>query len=91
MAKKGQFKKDAKPDSIRQRKYNSQEEQKKNRVARNAARRDANRKGKTHKGDGKDVDHKRQLGQGGSRSKSNTRVTSVKANRSRGGRLGGSR
>lgn len=58
MAKKGEFKKNAKPDSVRQRKYNSQPEQKKNRASRNAARAAAMKDGKVRKGDGKDVDHK---------------------------------
>lgn len=57
MPKKGQFSKSAKPDSVRQRKYNSSEEQKKNRASRNAARREAEKDGKVRKGDGKDVDH----------------------------------
>lgn len=58
MAKKGEFKKGATADSIRQRKYNSSPEQKKRRAERNAARRMLEQKGKVHKGDGKDVDHK---------------------------------
>ena len=57
MPAKGQFKKNAKADSIRQRKYNSSPEQKKNRASRNAARRQAERDGKVRKGDGKDIDH----------------------------------
>lgn len=58
MAKKGEYKKGATADSIRQRKYNSSPEQKKNRASRNAARRAAEKAGKVRKGDGKDVDHK---------------------------------
>ena len=58
MPAKGQFKKNAKPDSVRQRAYNSQPEQKKNRASRNSARRSAAAAGKVKKGDGKDVDHK---------------------------------
>ena len=58
MAKKGQYKKGATADSIRQRKYNSSPEQKKNRASRNAARRAAEKAGKVRKGDGRDVDHK---------------------------------
>lgn len=57
MPKKGEFKKNAKADSVRQRKYNSQPEQKKNRASRNAARAAAMKDGKVRKGDGKDVDH----------------------------------
>lgn len=58
MAKKGQFKSNAKPDSVRQRKYNSSPEQKKRRAERNNIRRKLERDGKVRKGDGKDVDHK---------------------------------
>ena len=58
MAKKGEYKKGATSDSVRQRKYNSSPEQKKNRASRNAARRAAEKAGKVRKGDGKDVDHK---------------------------------
>lgn len=58
MAKKGEFKANAKPDSIRQRKYNSQPAQKKRRAQRNKTRREAERKGLVHKGDGKDIDHR---------------------------------
>ena len=58
MAKKGEYKKGATADSIRQRKYNSSPEQKKNRASRNAARRAAEKAGKVRKGDGKDIDHK---------------------------------
>lgn len=58
MPAKGQYKKGATADSIRQRKYNSSPEQKKNRASRNAARRAAEKAGKVRKGDGKDIDHK---------------------------------
>lgn len=61
--------------------YNARPEQVKNRVARNAARREAMEDGRVKKGDGKDVDHKRLLDQGGSNSKSNHRVVSASANR----------
>ena len=91
MAKRNQFKAGAKADSVRQRKYNSQPEQKKNRAERNNARRAALRKGQVRKGDGKDVDHKHALMQGGSNSPSNRRVISAHANRTAGGRLGGKR
>jgi hypothetical protein len=57
MAKKGQYKKNATADSIRQRKYNSSEEQKTRRAQRNAARRKMEKAGRVRKGDGKDVDH----------------------------------
>lgn len=58
MPKKGEYKKGATADSIRQREYNSSPEQKKNRASRNAARRAAEKAGKVRKGDGRDVDHK---------------------------------
>ena len=58
MPAKGQFKKNATKDSIRQRAYNGSAAQKKNRASRNAARRAAEKAGKVRKGDGKDVDHK---------------------------------
>ena len=58
MPAKGQLKKNAKPDSVRQRAYNGTAEQKKNRASRNSARRSAAAAGKVKKGDGKDVDHK---------------------------------
>jgi len=58
MPKKGQYKKNAKADSIRQREYNSSPEQKKRRAERNAARRHMEKKGKVRKGDGRDVDHR---------------------------------
>lgn len=57
MAKRGEFKKGAKADSIRQREYNSRPEQKKRRAERNHARAIMERKGAVRKGDGKDVDH----------------------------------
>ncbi len=58
MPGKGQFKKGATADSIRQRAYNSSPEQKKRRAERNASRRKMEKAGKVHKGDGKDIDHK---------------------------------
>jgi hypothetical protein len=58
MAKKGEFKKGAKADSIRQRAYNSSPEQKKRRAERNQSRAIMERKGAVRKGDGKDVDHR---------------------------------
>ena len=89
MARKGEYKKAATADSVRQRKYNSQEQQKKNRAARNQARRAALRKGKVRKGDKKDIDHKVPLSSGGSKSSSNTRVVFRSSNRKSGGRIGG--
>ena len=51
------------------------------RVDRNRARRHAEAKGLVHKGDGKEVDHKRMLDTGGSDKDSNTRVTTAAKNR----------
>jgi len=55
---------------------------KKKRAARNAARREMMKKGKVHKGDGKDVDHAKPLSKGGTNATSNLRVKSASANRS---------
>ncbi len=55
---------------------------KKDRAQRNAARRDMEDKGRVHKGDGKDVDHKKAIRHGGSNDAGNLRVTSQAANRS---------
>lgn len=57
-------------------------QQVKNREARNRARALMERKGKVHKGDGKEVDHKKMLAEGGSRTNpKNLRVISRHANR----------
>lgn len=61
--------------------YQGKPEQIKNRAKRNAARAEMVKEGRAHKGDGKDVDHKRPLSKGGSTSKSNLRMTSVHSNR----------
>lgn len=61
--------------------YNARPEQKKKRAMRNAARRKLMKEGVVHKGDGKDVDHKRMLKNGGSNARSNLRVTSKTKNR----------
>ncbi len=70
--------------------YNAKPEQKKNRAKRNSARAEAIKDGRVKKGDNKDIDHKKKLANGGSNSKSNTRVRSASANRAdnlkRGGR-----
>lgn len=50
------------------------------RVKRNAARSEMEQEGKVRKGDGKHVDHKRALQDGGSNSRSNLRVVSAKSN-----------
>lgn len=84
MAKKGEFKKNATADSVRQRKYNSSEEQKTRRAQRNSARREMEDKGKVHKGDGKDVDHKKHSARGKlNNSSSNLRVMDKGANRAK--------
>ena len=79
MAKKGQYKANAKPDSVRQRKYNGSEEQKRRRAQRNAARRKMEKTGAVRKGDGKDVDHRNK--NTSNNSKTNLRVRSRSANR----------
>jgi hypothetical protein len=62
-------------------KYHGTPEAKKQRAARNAARRELEKEGRVHKGDGKDVDHKRALSNGGSNARSNLRVVTVATNR----------
>ena len=62
--------------------YNSKPEQRKNRSERTMARREANASGVTHKGDGRDLDHRVPLSKGGSNAKSNLRVVSASTNRS---------
>ena len=63
-------------------KYHGTAKAKKQRAARNKARREAEKEGKVHKGDGKEVDHKKPLSKGGSNAKSNRRIVSRKTNRS---------
>lgn len=60
--------------------YHSKSEQKKNRAARNKARREMGLK----VGDPREVDHKKPLSKGGSNSKRNLRVVSRKTNRKKG-------
>ena len=62
--------------------YTSKPEVKKKRAEQNAARREMERAGKVHKGDGKDVDHRVPLSRGGSTNKSNLRVVPAGQNRS---------
>jgi hypothetical protein len=62
--------------------YNSRPEQIKARSERTTARRKANEDGRTSKGDGKDLDHKRPLSKGGSSARSNLRAVSASSNRS---------
>lgn len=63
-------------------KYTSRPEVIKKRVEQNKARRMMEKAGKVHKGDGKDVDHKKPLSHGGKTSKSNLRVVDRSTNRS---------
>ena len=51
------------------------------RVDRNRARRHAEAAGLVHKGDGREIDHKKMLDKGGSDKDSNTRVVSAAENR----------
>ena len=60
--------------------YHATEEQKKNRAARNKARRQAIRDGKAAKGDGKDVHHVVAISKGGANGK--TKVVDDSVNRS---------
>jgi hypothetical protein len=62
--------------------YHAQPEQIKKRGQRVKARRMLEKEGAVTKGDNKDVDHKKPLRSGGSTTRSNLRVRSVKANRS---------
>lgn len=61
--------------------YHATPGQKKNRALRNTARRELVAEGRVKKGDGKEVDHKKMLKDGGSNAKSNLRVTSASKNR----------
>jgi len=71
------------PEQIKKmdRGYNAKPEMVKRRAKQNAARSMMMKEGKVRKGDGKDVDHKRMLKDGGSNSKSNLRVVSKSVNR----------
>jgi hypothetical protein len=62
--------------------YQGTAEQKKRRAKRNAARRAMTAAGKTKKGDGKDVNHKKPLSKGGGNGNKNLNVVSAKKNRS---------
>jgi hypothetical protein len=61
--------------------YQKRPEEVAKRVARNKARREAIREGLVKKGDGKDIDHKQMLDQGGSNERSNRRVQDASTNR----------
>jgi hypothetical protein len=62
--------------------YDGTEAVKKRRAQRNKARRMLEREGVVHKGDGKDVVHKKPLSKGGTTTRSNLKVKSASANRS---------
>lgn len=62
--------------------YDGTEAVKKKRAQRNKARRLLMREGVVSKGDGKDVDHKQALSNGGETKRSNLRAVSASANRS---------
>ena len=96
MAKRGQYKKGAKPASVAKRKYNQQPEQKARRAQRNAARREMEKEGKVRKGDNKDLDHVKHKARGKlDNSKGNLRVMDKSKNRAKnlgtGGRPKGSK
>ncbi|TDN70480.1 HNH endonuclease [Paraburkholderia sp. BL10I2N1] len=61
--------------------YEARPEQVKHREERNRARAEMAKKGAVKKGDGRDVDHKRPLENGGSSAPGNTRVVSETTNR----------
>lgn len=61
--------------------YNARPDQVKKREMRNAARADLMKAGKVSKGDGKDVDHKTPLKNGGSNGKGNLAVKTQTENR----------
>jgi len=89
MPKKGYRKKNAAKRTIAQREYDALPRVKKKRAQRSTARRRAIRAGKAKRGDGKDIDHKKKLSEGGSNKPSNTRVRSRSANRADNGGKGG--
>lgn len=63
--------------------FQSSKKAKRDRASRNTARRRAEREGRAHRGDGKEIDHIQGLSSGGSNSRNNIRVVSRKFNRSR--------
>lgn len=63
-------------------KYTSKPAVVKKRTEQNAARREMEKAGKVHKGDGKDVDHKQPLSKGGTNAKGNLRAVPASTNRS---------
>lgn len=90
MPRKGEYKQGAKAASVAKRKYNQSEEQKTRRAQRNAARREMEKAGKVHKGDGRDVDHKKHKARGKlNNSKGNLRVMDASKNRAKNLKTGG--
>lgn len=75
--------------TVQQREYDASPKVKKKRAARTKARRQMEREGKVRKGDGKDVDHKKALRNGGTSARGNLRVRSRSSNRSDNGGKGG--
>lgn len=69
--------------------YHSKPEQRKKNDERKKARRMMEKEGKVKKGDGKDVDHKKPMRNGGKTSKGNLRVRSKTSNRADNGGRGG--
>lgn len=61
--------------------YNARPDKVADRVKNNQARAKLEQRGRVHKGDGKDVDHKTPLRHGGGNSSKNLRVTTQKFNR----------
>lgn len=64
-----------------QKEYNARPEEVAKRVKNNAARREAMKAGLVHKGDGKDVAHKKSLDNGGGNAKGNLSVQDRSTNR----------
>lgn len=64
-----------------QKAYNAKPENVKKRELNNAARREAMDKGLVKKGDGKDIDHKKMLDEGGGNTPGNLRVLDASKNR----------
>ena len=64
-------------------KYQSSDEQKRNRAKRNAARKKAIKNGSAKRGDRTDVHHVRPLSKGGGNTKGNTRTIGRSANRAK--------
>lgn len=62
--------------------YDGTEAVKKRRAQRNKARRMLEREGVVHKGDGKDVHHKKPLSKGGKTTRSNIKAVDATTNRS---------